>query len=169
MRKYLTVAIALLAPLVLCACSTPGTAKPPSETANTAPRYLKSDLYGVWYSNADDGTSQALALLLLRADGSATDFLILSEKNSMQKIVQQSSWSFDAEHNRFEQTVSEVSIQKGKAPAEVTHPHEVIRASVELVKLDNKVMGIKFKRDDGEVTGYLKGSAAMLEKLKHIQ
>ncbi|MDI9780958.1 hypothetical protein QM325_24695 [Pseudomonas putida] len=169
MRKYLTVAIALLASLMLSACSTPGTANPPSTPASTAPRYLKSDLYGVWYSNADNGTSQVLSLLLLRADGSATDFLILSEKNSMQKIVQQSSWTFDAEHNRFEQTVSEVSIQNGKAPAEVTHPHEVIRASVELVKLDNKVMGIKFKREDGEVTGYLKGSAAMLEKLKHIQ
>ncbi|UTL89297.1 hypothetical protein [Pseudomonas fluorescens] len=169
MRKYLTVAIALLASLMLSACSTPGTANPPSTPASTAPSYLKSDLYGVWYSNADNGTSQVLSLLLLRADGSATDFLILSEKNSMQKIVQQSSWTFDAEHNRFEQTVSEVSIQKGKAPAQVTHPHEVIRASVELVKLDNKVMGIKFKREDGEVTGYLKGSAAMLEKLKHIQ
>ncbi|MEN5304073.1 hypothetical protein [Pseudomonas sp. TWI628] len=169
MRKYLTVTIALLAPLLLSACSTTGTAKAPSETAITTPKYLKSDLYGVWYSNADDGTSQALALLLLKADGSATDFLILSEKNSMQKIVQQSSWSYDAERNVFEQTVSEVSIQKGKAPAAVTHPHEVIRASVELIKLDNKVMGIKFKREDGEVTGYLKGSAAMLEKLKRIQ
>ena len=169
MRKYLTVAIALLAPLLLSACSTTGTATPPSETAITTPKYLKSDLYGLWYSNADDGTSQALALLLLKADGSATDFLLLSEKNSMQKIVQQSSWSYDAERNVFEQTVSEVSIQKGKTPAEVTHPHEVIRASVELVKLDNKVIGIKFKREDGEVTSYLKGSAAMLEKLKRIQ
>ncbi|PVZ43707.1 hypothetical protein [Pseudomonas sp. CC120222-01a] len=169
MKKYLTLAIALLAPLLLSACSTTGTAKPPSETAITTPKYLKSDLYGLWYSNADDGTSQALALLLLKADGSAADFLILNEKDSMQKIVQQSSWSYDAERNVFEQTVNEVSIQKGKAAAEVTHPHEVIRASVELVKLDNKVIGIKFKREDGEVTSYLKGSAAMLEKLKHIQ
>lgn len=169
MRKYITVAIALLAPLVLTACSTTGSGKPPSETAVKTANYQKSDLYGLWYSNADDGTSQALALLLLKADGSATDFLIVSDKNSMQKIVQQSSWSYDAERNVFEQTVSEVSTQNGKAPATVTHPHEVIRASVELVKLDNKVMGIKFKREDGEVTGYLKGSAAMLEKLKHIR
>lgn len=169
MKKYLTVAIALLAPMLISACSTTGTANPPSETTVTTPKYLKSDLYGVWYSNADDGTSQALSLLLLKPDGSATDFLILNENNSMQKFIQQSSWSYDAERNLFEQTVSEVSIQKGKAPAEVTHPHEVIRASVELVKLDNKVMGIKFKREDGEVTGYLKGSPAMLEKLKRIK
>lgn len=169
MKTYHTLAIALLAPLVLCACSTTGTANPPGETTITTPKYLKSDLYGVWYSNADDGTSQALSLLLLKADGSATDFLILNEKDSMQKFVQQSSWSYDPERNVFEQTVSEVSIQKGKAPTEVTHPHEVIRASVELVKLNNKVMGIKFKREDGEVTGYLKGSPAMLEKLKHIR
>ncbi|MFJ4066251.1 hypothetical protein ACIPW4_13245 [Pseudomonas sp. NPDC089996] len=169
MKKYLTLAIALLAPLVLTACSTTGAGKPPSETAIATANYQKSDLYGLWYFNADDGTSQVLSLLLLKADGSATDFLIVSDKSSMQKVVQQSAWSYDGNRNVFEQTISEVSIQKGKAPATVTHPHEVIRASVELVRLDNKVMGIKFKREDGEVTSYLKGSAAMLEKLKHIQ
>ena len=169
MSKYLNLAVALLAPLAIAACTTTGAGKPPSETQITSPKYSKSDLYGLWYSNADDGTSQALALLLLKVDGSATDFLIVSDKNSLQKIVQQSSWSYDAERNVFEQTVSEVSVQNGKAPATVTHPDEVIRASVELVKLDDKVMGIKFKRQDGEVTSYLKGSAAMLEKLKRIQ
>ncbi len=168
MRKYLNLAVALLAPLVVAACTTTG-AGTPGEDQITSPTYSRSDLYGLWYSNADDGTSQALALLLLKADGSATDFLIVTDKNAMQKIVQQSSWSYDAERNVFEQTVSEVSTQNGKAPATITHPQEVIRASVELVKLDNKVMGIKFKREDGEVTGYLKGSAAMLEKLKRIQ
>ncbi|HDS1679667.1 TPA: hypothetical protein QEM39_001159 [Pseudomonas putida] len=169
MRKYLNLAVALLAPLVVAACTTTGAGTPLGEDQITSPTYSRSDLYGLWYSNADDGTSQALALLLLKADGSATDFLIVTEKNAMQKIVQQSSWSYDAERNVFEQTVSEVSTQNGKAPATITHPQEVIRASVELVKLDNKVMGIKFKREDGEVTGYLKGSAAMLEKLKRIQ
>jgi len=169
MKKYLNLAVALLAPLVIAACTTTGDGQPTSENRITSPKYTKSDLYGLWYSNADDGTSQALALLLLKVDGSATDFLIVTDKNAMQKIVQQSSWSYDPERNVFEQTVSEVSTQNGKAPAIITHPHEVIRASVELVKLDNKVMGIKFKRQDGEVTGYLKGSAAMLEKLKRIQ
>jgi len=169
MRTYLNLAVALLAPLVIAACTTTGAGKASSEAQITTPKYSKSDLYGLWYSNADDGTSQALALLLLKVDGTATDFLIVTDKNAMQKTVQQSTWTYDPERNVFEQTISEVSTQTGKAPATVTHPHEVIRASVELVKLDNKVMGIKFKTENGEVTGYLKGSAAMLEKLKRIQ
>ncbi|MER2298273.1 MAG: hypothetical protein ABS956_12375 [Pseudomonas sp.] len=62
-----------------------------------------------------------------------------------------------------------MSVHNGPAAASVTQPREVVRASVDWVKLDDKVMGIRLSRQDGEVTSYLKGSAAMLEKLKQIK
>lgn len=169
MRARIRLTLALLAALALAACSSTGIVEPPSQASVNTGRYQTSDLYGLWYFNAAQGTSQVLALLLLRADGSATDFLIVSDEHGMQKIVQQSTWSYDAGRNAFEQRISEVSVHNGPAAASVTHPREVVRASVEWVKLDDKVMGIRFTRQDGEVTSYLKGSAAMLEKLKQIK
>lgn len=110
-----------------------------------------------------------MALQVLHENGTATDYLFLSDPDTSQKIIQKSTWAYDAERNVFEQTVNEVSVQKGKSPAVVTHPHEVIRASISLEKLGDEIVGIKFKKDDGELTGYLKGSDRMLDEMMHKQ
>lgn len=41
--------------------------------------------------------------------------------------------------------------------------------SLSLEKLGDEVIGVKVKRDNGEVTGYLEGSARMLDILKREQ
>ena len=117
----------------------------------------------------DEENSQGMMLLMLHADGTATDYLMVSDHNNPQTIVQQSSWSYDPERNLFEQTVSEVSIQNGSSAAVVSHPNEVIRASISLAKLGDEVIGIKFKKDDGELTGYFKGSVHMLDAMTRKQ
>ncbi|WP_426132657.1 hypothetical protein [Pseudomonas sp. PWP3-1b2] len=96
-------------------------------------------------------------------NGAATDYLMVRNQDTSQKIIQKSSWTYYAERNLFEQTVNEVSIQNGKSPAEVSHPQEVIRASISLEKIGDESIGITFKKDDGELTGYLKGSGHMLD------
>lgn len=136
---------------------------------STAAHYEKTDLYGVWYINLNEGNAQGLALLVLKQDGTATDYLMVGDQDTSQKIIQKSTWSYDSERNLFEQTVNEVSLQKGKSAAVVSRPHEVIGASISLTKLGNEVIGIKFKRDDGELTGYLKGSERMLDEIARKQ
>ncbi|ANF86340.1 hypothetical protein A7J50_2951 [Pseudomonas antarctica] len=142
-----------------------------SETlpSSTAVHYEKKDLYGVWYINLNEGNSKGMALLVLDENGAATDYLMVGDQDTSQKIIQKSSWSYDSERNLFEQTVNEVSLQKGKSAAVVSHPHEVIRASISLTKLGDEVVGIKFKKDDGELTGYLKGSDRMLDMITRNQ
>lgn len=110
-----------------------------------------------------------MALLVLDQDGTATDYLMVGDQETSQKIIQKSTWSYDAERNLFEQTVNEVSLQKGKSAAVVSHPHEVINASISLTKLGNDVIGIKFIRDNGELTDYLKGSQRMLDEIARKQ
>lgn len=166
MRKHIK-AVALL----LVALSMPVGAVMASETlpSSTAAHYEKTDLYGVWYINLNEGNSKGVALLVLNQDGTATDYLMVVDQETSQKIIQKSTWSYDAERNLFEQTVNEVSLQKGKSAAVVSHPHEVINASISLTKLGNDVIGIKFKRDNGELTDYLKGSERMLDEIARKQ
>ncbi|WP_226476070.1 hypothetical protein [Pseudomonas sp. MWU16-30323] len=156
MRKHIKAAALLLASFSMLVGAVMANETLPS---STAVHYEKKELYGVWYINLNEGNSKGVALLVLHENGTATDYLMVSD----QKIIQKSSWSYDAERNLFEQTVSEVSIQNGKSAAVVSHPHEVIRASISLAKLGDEVIGIKFKKDDGELTGYLKGSDRMLD------
>lgn len=106
-----------------------------------------------------------MALLVLDPAGTATDVLMLKSQGTLEKIVQKSSWSYDAERNVFEQTVTEISTEKDTSVAVVTHPHETIRASISLVKLGDDVIGIKFTKDNGEVMGYRKVGDAMREAL----
>lgn len=76
---------------------------------------------------------------------------------------------YDSERNMFEQNISEVSVQNGNETSVVSHSHEVIRASIALQKLGGEVVGIKFTRDDGEITGFFKGGANMLELIRRGQ
>ncbi|MDZ5605459.1 hypothetical protein SJI00_22040 [Pseudomonas sp. RP23018S] len=125
----------------------------------------KKDLYGAWHTHVDDAASNGMALLVLDPAGTATDVLMLKSQGTLEKIVQKSSWSYDAERNLFEQTVTEISTEKATSVAVVTHPHETIRASISLVKLGDDVIGIKFTKDNGEVMGYRKVGDAMREAL----
>lgn len=161
--------IKAVAALLLVALLIPVNTVMASETLPSSTAIHKTDLYGVWYINLNEENSQGMALLVLDAKGAATDYLIVGDHDTSQKIIQKSSWSYDAERNLFEQTVTEVSIQKGESAPVVSHPHEVIRASISLAKLGDEVIGIKFKRDDGELTGYLKGTERMLDEITKNQ
>ncbi|WP_439865327.1 hypothetical protein [Pseudomonas antarctica] len=90
------------------------------------------------------GTS--IALLVLNENGAATDYLMVRNQDTSQKMIQKSSWTYDAERNLFEQTVNEVSVQNGKSPAEVSHPQEVIRASISLEKSGMRVLASHLKK-----------------------
>jgi hypothetical protein len=169
MKNYIAAAAMLLASLTIPVAAVTASEIMPSEPGSTVAHYEKKDLYGVWYSTLNEGNSQGMALLVLLENGTATDYLILSDPDTSQKIIQKSSWSYDAERNLFEQTVNEVSFQNGKSAAVVTHPHEVIRASISLEKLGDEVIGIKFRKDDGELTGYFKGSDRMLDVITRKQ
>lgn len=145
MRNFV-IAATLLCSLTMPTGAVMASQPSPSEPNSAAVRYEKEDLYGVWYSTLDEGDSRAMMLLVLKDDGTATDYLVINAQNHSQRIVQQSTWSYDPERNLFEQIVNDVSVTSDNSPAVISHPQEVIRASVSAVKLGDEVIGIKFKR-----------------------
>ncbi|MCD9571448.1 hypothetical protein [Pseudomonas protegens] len=165
-KKYIRVAALLLISLGISGQSASGGEKASVDGKFTSTLYEKSDLYGVWFINVNEGASTGIILLVLKDDGTAIDYLVIDDGDTSQKIIQKSSWVYDSERNMFEQNISEVSVQIGNEPSVVSHSHEVIRASIALQKLGGEVIGIKLTRGDGEVTGYFKGGANMLEVIR---
>lgn len=165
MRKQIAVAVLLLASLAAFENKVMASEKTPNEPSSTATHYKKEELYGVWYNSLKDGNSTAIALMILHKDGTALDYLIVDDQKNLQQIVQKSSWSYSSAENLFEQTTHEVSTQNGKSAAVVSYPKEVLRGSVSLVKLGDEVIGIKLKKDDGELIGYRKGNYTMLDAM----
>ena len=79
--------------------------------------------------------------------------------------MQKSSWSYEAEHDRFEQTITGITTAKDKLGLVVTYTPETLRACIRLVKLGDDDIGIRFTRGNGKVVGYRKDGDAMREAL----
>ncbi|WP_312934164.1 hypothetical protein [Pseudomonas sp.] len=71
-----------------------------------------------------------MALLVLGPAGTATWVLLLDSQSTPEKIVQKSSWSHEAEHDRFEQTITGITTEKDKLGPVVTHTPETVRAFI---------------------------------------
>lgn len=128
-------------------------------------KYKKSDLYGLWYISSNEKDASGVIFIYVNKDGTAIDAMFGENAGEAIKVKQRSSWTYDEEENIFKQDIKEISIQVGNENPEISHPNEIITSSIEIIKLGDEIMGIKFIANDGKVTGYYKVTDEMYKSL----
>ncbi|GAA5101816.1 hypothetical protein [Wohlfahrtiimonas larvae] len=130
----------------------------------------KSDLYGVWAYSAKNEEAELLNLTALKPSNEGLDILIAKDDKDSFKVRQNFTWDFNEETQMFSQVAHKITYFVNGKEESSENPKESSTSKIELLKLGEEVIGIKFIVEGEDDQTFLKVDMESLqEKIGNLE